>query len=97
MVNSVYKHCRLPISVKIRIRNNYDETLKFAKMLDEAGASLLTVHGRTREQNGVNTGIADWSQITQLKHDLNIPIIANGNIQVLILNFKYIKKKILSQ
>lgn len=89
MVCSVYKYCRLPISVKIRIRDDYNKTLKFAKMLDEAGASLLTVHGRTREQKGVNTGIADWTQISNLKKDLQIPIIANGNIQVYFLKLCY--------
>lgn len=82
MVRSVYEHCKLPISIKIRIRESYETTLSFVKMLDEAGASMLTVHGRTRDQKGVNTGIADWTQICNLKKCLQIPLIANGNIQV---------------
>ncbi|CEF66868.1 tRNA-dihydrouridine(16/17) synthase [NAD(P)(+)]-like [Strongyloides ratti] len=82
MVSLCYKHCRLPISVKIRRLDTDEETLAYAKMLDEAGASLLTLHGRTRDMRGPHTGIADWNIIKKIKESLSIPVIANGNIQM---------------
>uniref|UniRef100_A0A7E4VXQ7 tRNA-dihydrouridine(16/17) synthase [NAD(P)(+)] n=1 Tax=Panagrellus redivivus TaxID=6233 RepID=A0A7E4VXQ7_PANRE len=82
MVSAVYKKSTLPISVKIRCQDTVADTIEYAKQLEAAGASMITIHGRTREMKGINTGIADWSHIAAVKKELDIPVIANGNIQL---------------
>lgn len=70
----------LPITVKIR-RGIDDDNLNFlevAKACEDAGASMLAIHGRTRVQ--MYKGSAEHSSAGILKHELSIPIIANGDI-----------------
>lgn len=72
----------VPITAKIRIFEDKQKTLAYARKLLEAGAYWLTVHGRTREMKGQQTGLADWTQIEFLRKELpeELVLIANGNI-----------------
>lgn len=80
IVNKVKAATKLPVTVKFR--KGWDEqsinALEFGKLMQEAGADAVTLHGRTREQ--YYSGTADWGIIKELKEKLTIPVIANGDI-----------------
>ena len=79
IVKSVKKAVKLPVSVKTRLGwSNPDEIVKFAVILEKAGADLITIHGRTKTQG--YSGTANWETITKVKKILKIPVIANGDI-----------------
>lgn len=70
----------VPISVKTRLGwNDNDDILKFALVLQKAGADAISIHGRTKEQG--YSGVADWNKIAEAKKILDIPVIANGDIK----------------
>jgi tRNA-dihydrouridine synthase B len=80
IVRSVVAAVVVPVTVKTRIGWNDSEIniLDFARRMQDAGAEMITVHGRTRSQ-GFN-GTARWEWIRKVKEVLTIPVIANGDI-----------------
>jgi tRNA-dihydrouridine synthase B len=83
VVAMTVKSSKLPVSVKLRSGLQEDEAylLAFVKGLEEAGASWITLHPRIASQQ--RKGEARWSQIKRVRESLNIPVIGNGDIQVM--------------
>ena len=80
IVKAVKSLVEVPITVKIRKGFNDENinALEVAKYCQEAGASAITVHGRTREQ--FYSGVVDLEIIKQVKENMDIPVIGNGDI-----------------
>ena len=80
IVKAVVNAVDVPVTVKCRL--GWDKgsinVLDFTKRMEDAGASLLTVHGRTRSM--LYSGVADWDMIAKVKQQLSVPVIANGDI-----------------
>ncbi len=80
IVRAVASAVNVPVTVKCRL--GWDKgsinVLGFAKRMEDSGASMLTVHGRTRSM--LYSGTADWDMIAKVKKSIGIPVIANGDI-----------------
>ena len=70
---------KTPVTAKIRILERNEKTLELARLIEKAGASALTVHGRKAEQ--MYSGNSDLITIRAVKRELSIPVIANGDIR----------------
>ena len=82
LINKLHQNLDIPVTAKMRILESKEKTLEYAQMILSAGASVITVHGRQRDQKGHKTGLADWSVLRYLRERLpsDTVIFANGNI-----------------
>ena len=80
IVKAVVKAVNVPVTVKCRL--GWDKgsvnVLDFTKRMEDSGAAMVTVHGRTRSM--LYSGTADWDMIHKVREQLSIPVIANGDV-----------------
>ena len=77
---AVVKAVNVPVTVKCRLgwdKGNIN-VLEFTKRMEDNGAAMISVHGRTRSM--LYSGVADWDTIKKVKDQLSVPVIANGDI-----------------
>eukprot|EP00741_Cyanophora_paradoxa_P007325 tig00001110_g7085.t1 len=81
LVSTLSRNLPVPVWAKIRILSSgLQKTIQFAQMLERAGAQLIAVHGRTKEQKGPTSGTADWDAIRIVREHVSVPVIANGSV-----------------
>ncbi|KAM9930063.1 hypothetical protein OXX59_000820 [Metschnikowia pulcherrima] len=82
LIRNLHENLNVPVTAKIRVYDDWEKSLAYAKMVLDAGAQFLTIHGRTREMKGQATGLANWKILRYLRE--NLPqeqvFFANGNI-----------------
>lgn len=85
IVRTVSAGLKIPVTCKTRLYTDFERSVRLAETLYQAGASMLTIHGRTREQKQQLTGQVNWDMLRQLKEHFGnkVPIVANGGVQFL--------------
>ncbi len=81
-IGSIVRHLdqnlNIPVTVKIRVFDNFDKTYQYCRMLCDAGASLISIHPRQKHER--EEVLADWAQVKRIKKLITcVPIILNGD------------------
>jgi len=83
IVRTLDSELPVPVTIKMRLvstASDLQDTMALASGLEAAGASVVTLHGRTKEMKGQSTGPCNWDAIAAVKKRLHVPVIANGGI-----------------
>ncbi|KAH7827550.1 putative FMN-linked oxidoreductase [Monocercomonoides exilis] len=83
IVSTLHSCLEVPVTAKFRKQFSTDRTVGLARLLEESGAQVICMHGRTRKQKGAKTGEADWEEIRIAREAVHVPFIANGSIRSL--------------
>jgi tRNA-dihydrouridine synthase B len=79
IISKLVKHLDKPVTAKIRLGYSEMTYLGVAREVEDAGAEVLAVHGRTAKQK--YTGVANWDAIGEIYNGIDIPLIGNGDIR----------------
>jgi len=79
VISAMTRAVKIPVTVKMRAgwNDGARNAPVLAKMVQEAGAAAVTIHGRTAEQS--YNGVADWDLVAQVAGDLTIPVLGSGD------------------
>lgn len=82
LIRKLHDELKCPVTAKIRVYDDWEKSLEYAKMVLDAGAQFITIHGRTREMKGQATGLANWKVLRYIREQLpeDQVFFANGNI-----------------
>ena len=78
LIKAASSAINIPFTCKLRLGFSEENILAISKLCEEAGASMITIHGRTRHQH--YGGKADWSLIKKVKETVTIPVCGNGDV-----------------
>lgn len=82
LIRNLHDNLKCAVTAKIRIYDDWEKSLEYARMVLDAGAQFITIHGRTREMKGQVTGLANWEILKYLRENLpeDQVFFSNGNI-----------------
>ncbi|BGP06936.1 tRNA dihydrouridine synthase [Rhodotorula toruloides] len=80
LISHLHQNLATPIIAKMRVYPTLAKTLHYASHVYSSGAQLLTIHGRTRDMKGQQTGLASWDKIREVVKLVSpkVPVLANG-------------------
>jgi len=80
IVHTLAQNLKIPVTCKIRLLPTFEKSLELCQIIVAAGAKLICIHGRTKEETKERLGACDWETIRRLREHIPIPVIANGGI-----------------
>ncbi|KAA6372595.1 MAG: putative tRNA-dihydrouridine synthase 1 [Streblomastix strix] len=80
LVSTLHHNLHIPVTAKFRKQTDIQQTIRIAEMLEQSGAQVICIHGRTREQKGMDLGHSDWECIRIVREHVHVPFISNGSI-----------------
>jgi tRNA-dihydrouridine synthase 1 len=81
IVSILHRELPVPVTCKIRIFKDIQQTISYAEMIRDAGCQMLAVHGRTREQRGSIQGLADWDAIKLVRERIKGKCLRENGVQ----------------